>query len=374
VRRALAAVLIVAAAGGAWLALRDRAEPPGSRAGPDATPQRLSVDEVGDWLRAREESAPARAAPPGTGSASAPTAAAEETGPVLTVGARLLDEGARPVAGGSLAWLAEDEEGWPVERPGGTSDRGGAVWLAVPLEELEGGRALTLVAGGSGRMRTALPLDAARGQGGSVVSLGEVTLRAGGDVVGRVLDPDGAPLAGARVGLGPARAPDPEAARVWAWIEPLGLGNAPPVALTDADGRFRIPGAPVGSFALVAGPPSPGPAWIPARLAEVRIAPGTEASAGELRLARPAAEELLEGRVLAADGRALEGIRIWLEDPTRGSRLPAATRSAADGGFRLVVPRGRTVRLVASDPQGGEPAVVPDARAGGPALELRLAR
>ncbi|MFG0316502.1 MAG: carboxypeptidase regulatory-like domain-containing protein, partial [Planctomycetota bacterium JB042] len=262
---------------------------------------------------------------------------------------RVLDASGAPVAGARvqigarLAWLDFDapltslaQRSPPLELvtdPDGRFERrgfvaypdGGPVWARAP------GRPLA-----TGTIR--LERDAAD------VVLTEpeaTTLR------GRVVEEDGAPIARARVVLRDPRVDDAgEAPR---WVES--------VAWSDADGRFVLPGAPLGTVHLTA------------RAPDGREATATLDAAAEARWTAVVREpRALHGRVVRRDGRPLADLRVRALVPN-GRIEPTSTTTDAWGRFDLGPLEPTTYDLWITDPASawsGPVATVPEAVPGAP--------
>src|SRR5258706_8818838 len=161
-----------------------------------------------------------------------------------------------------------------------------------------------------------------------------------GSVSGRVLDPSGKPVAGAKVQWTAYRADDES-------LLDLSLGNEPAVlgeAATDAEGRFRVvldrPGASVALRVIGSGLPSirfagPYDSSDDSSLFDVQL---RAASAASGRVVDEAGKPVAGARVIAA---ANEGI---LEGD---SRHVAESRTGADGAFAIAdAPEGTRALLV----------------------------
>jgi RNA polymerase sigma-70 factor (ECF subfamily) len=198
----------------------------------------------------------------------------------------------------------------------------------------------------------------------------DFTIRMGGTlrIAGRVLDPDGAPAAGARVyvrggNLSPSSRHD---------------------AVADSGGAFVFAGLEAGEYAVSVEPEfirqgETQNEWIGSRTETVRA--GAEDVV--LQLQR---RDSIEGRIVPADGGA--PVRTWIVaiDPS-GSRV-SWTVSGSDGSFRLAVGSGTSVELrvwaAKADPQSywgfsadestTPIAVVPGVRAGTKDLSIALPR
>lgn len=343
---------------------------------PEAEPS-VTPAEILAELRRREGFEPLGHTP----SARAPNPAEPKPPEVsegLTFGARLLGENAEPLAGAELSWLVRDGSGLPSPKRVAIADRGGAVWLALARDELPPVGPLVLAAGGPGRMRQLLSLPRERWEGVALVSLGELTLRAGGAVTGRVLDESGEPVAGAFAGLGPERGELGEEARaqarLWPLLEELGLESGPPLAFTGPDGTYRIDGLPTGRFEVVAaGLPRGDEALLPDRQEGVTILPGAETRVRDLVLRAPRASERIVGTVRAPDGAPLAGARVALGDEAGRVRFPTVSESSSLGRFVVLAPADGVYRIYATDRDGRWGGLErSDVRPGGPELELRF--
>ncbi len=230
------------------------------------------------------------------------------------------------------------------------------------------GRRQSIVAGGSGSeatvsggagadtqdpVRTVVDGDGAR-EPGVVEDRATLLLPS---FIGRVLDPDGRPLAGAVV-----------QARGRASATPPG---APPDALAQAvsaaDGRFALPEAPRDGLHYELRIRHPQTA--PLALANLDSWSGRPRDLGDLRLTRGLA---LSGRVRDAEGKPLAGVELrafWepslaaAEDALalREAILDASARSGADGSFAFARLPAARLRLRADAP--GRPSVWSDALA-----------
>lgn len=362
-RPTLGAVLTVLTvlAGPLWLACSRSPETAG------ATPparQPLSVDGAAGLLEALHESAPARERAGGE-AAGAPEPAPDS----VTFAARLIDAQFRPVAGGSLV-LATLGDWGPTAVARARSDANGSVWLATPREGLGAGSA-ALFALAPGGERMLLPWPAV-GAGESIVRLGEIQLRPGGEIRGRVVDEARRPVPRARVFLARRAAPVPESEaplrRFHPELEPAMpfLGDE-----TDAQGEFVLEGAPVGAWRLVAFTHPEEPDLVPGLCDPVRVVAGEVVAVPEVLLATPAPAELVRGIVRAPAGEPLARAWVSLLAPAGESGSAVArTTCRTDGSFTLLVPAGSAWRLEAVDREQRWPSVRSAVVAGGATLEL----
>jgi Carboxypeptidase regulatory-like domain/Sigma-70, region 4 len=136
---------------------------------------------------------------------------------------------------------------------------------------------------------------------------GKVVLSRGLVVTGRVVDREGHPVRGARVGAGSD------------WF-----GSDPPIVETEGDGRFRLghlrPGETV--ITVQANGHSPERLELDARAGLPQV---------ELRLGAP---RTIEGRVVDRDGRPLPGIQVTLAYWRRLRTLDWNAETGSDGRFR----------------------------------------
>lgn len=188
----------------------------------------------------------------------------------------------------------------PPAEPTAVSDADGRFSMEI---ERPGSLALEAVAPGYLR---ALPVEVAVARGGSATV--DFKLRPATVVTGRVFHRDGSPAVGAR-------------------ISPARLLNGPE-AFTDSQGRYRLEGLEPGRRDLRAEHPELG-------LALRRLGVSAGENALDFTL-DPLPERTVSGRVLGPDGEPLAGAEIGVP----GSPL----YSAADGGFRAVLPRDQELR------------------------------
>lgn len=302
------AVLAIVAGVGAWIAAPGaRPTPPGGSRDP-GPPSAARADPAG---RPEVEPAVASApAPPGDGRA---------------IAGRVTDVAGHPIEGARVvAWPAGDD---PVE-----SARDGT--FSVPVAEDEPFFRLHVAAAGFA--------DAIAGplRPGAVA---EVTLETADAIVGRVLAPNGRPVAGARV-------------RALLRLDPVRIERS---ATSGPDGGYRLEGLPrlPSGRALTAGRFSASAEGFAPLLADGVPVPRPEAPAGtEVRhdvvLGRGGT---IVGRVLeAGTGRPLDGARVFLWSEAQLPAVAGRARlsplaeavAAADGTFRLehVIPRDDPLR------------------------------
>lgn len=317
---ALTAILVVAVAAAAWF-LFSGSGAEGSAAGPATGTERAADPAAASGLAAgaagdaesltRSESRPAAHS-----DALAAAAADASSAEVLLTAT---DHLRRPV---TQAWGSVREDAFASE-PGGMrivlpgmpgqeeaertpGDANGRVALRVPA-----GEQLTLQVGGAGYQARELALQPLRP--GERVELGALALQPGAAVAGKVFDPAGQPVAGARVSLRNA-----EGGRG-------GFAFGGRNADTDAAGAFRFEGVEPGAYLVEA----EARGFAPARgeaAARVQAAAGAVPAEANLRLREGRA---LRGMVVNQDRRPIAGAEVFLRTPGRGGAftfgLPGGT-------------------------------------------------
>ena len=267
---------------------------------------------------------------------------------------RVVDAAGRPVAGGTLAARSEGQDdirGWSRLQvaPARAMSAGDGTFV---LDHLAPGRYLLAArAPGFGGLTHRFEIASPPHQ----VELGELRLEAGIEIAGRVVDSEGRPLPGARVG-------------VWDALAELFAGGAseePPQVVADREGRFRLPdrreGESLGLYATHDGhgrgrltvtvpPPAP-PVITLARLVTV------------------------SGRVVDPRGRGVPAAEVaWSSAPGPGfGRRGGPRTTGEDGGFRLedVEPGSAWIGAAAAGSRVTQLAVTVPA-AGLQGVELRL--
>jgi RNA polymerase sigma factor (sigma-70 family) len=136
----------------------------------------------------------------------------------------------------------------------------------------------------------------------------EMILEEGVALSGTVVDREGRPLAGARIGLGADR-------RI--------MQSGFPSALSDAEGRFRFGHVPAGTQTVTAQSPGHAP-----ELADVVVAPGMKPVEFRLGPGR-----VIRGRVVNPQGKPLDGVTVQAMDWKGHLSLDWTTKTDALGQF-----------------------------------------
>ncbi len=215
--------------------------------------------------------------------------------------------------------------------------KGGAVLLAEKEGWFQPGvtpQTIGMMMMGEFRGGGARQTDTGRGAKISISETGEVVerelrLARGSTVRGRVLDPDGAPVAGAQVSVQAADLP-----RMFGPLAAMLRGVEP--KLSKADGTFEIPGPPPGQKAKIVARAA---GWLDGSGDEFTAAVGQDVEGVEVRLRRGA---VVEGVVRDTEGKPLPAALVrwipgddanpWSTRWTLGRATPVSTD--ANGRFR----------------------------------------
>lgn len=237
------------------------------------------------------------------------TAGAVE-GPLGRVTGRVVDRGSRAgLRDATIMWRWVDGEGGTRSV---TSDRRGR----FELSELEAADEAWLVV--SATDRGTRVLGPVRLRPRDAVDVGTITLGPGGTVSGRVTGPDGAGLPGAQVELREVR--PPRLSALLTQLERL-FERRPPAAsaVTDATGRFRVPGVPRGIWHVTV--KASGMATL--HRTDVWINGHRLPTQVDFELIR---SERLEGRVIDSSGRPVGGARMTVLPAFSGRDLSITVR------------------------------------------------
>lgn len=320
---ALALVLVALLAGSAWLLVGEEVEH-----APLATSNRAAADDVAPALD------PASLADSGA-SASAVSDAVRAQGAVeraargpraqCTVRGRLVDEHGAPIAGAAVRLFAEHSWADDVAAPRlagrgdlrgfeTATDAAGEFRITAPVPTAQ----RTVLAILPDRFHEAVTRVFA--EAGERVSpalvpgdrdLGELRVASTGALTGRVLDAQGQPVADVELGIGDAR--DVSFERD---------------TRTDAEGRYRIAHAPVGTYGVHARSPRHLDAFEPG----IIVAPGVDTAVRDLVLALA---PTLAGRVVDEHGKPLADARLSALALDDGRESCGA--SEADGRFEVAL-------------------------------------
>ncbi len=248
---------------------------------------------------------------------------------------RVVDLGERPVAGAEVSLSASRRgpprhrfEPEPAPEHRAVTDAEGRFEVA---NLAPGGIDLRVTARGYAEI--VIPgVEVAEVGDGAAADLGTVVLEPGVRVEGRVVDPDGRPLAGAAVHWMPWRGDD--------FRGFSGMGTAPEVT-TDAAGRFVIEDLARG-----------GKISIEARLRgyDQATAPGVEAPADEPVVLVLVPQGKIRGEAVDGHGEPVPETMVYATyESAGGSSHSSGTGVDADGRFELEVTAGR-LKLSASSP------------------------
>lgn len=152
---------------------------------------------------------------------------------------------------------------------------------------------------------------------------GPVVLRPAARITGKVTDPAGKPLAGARV---QERFQLLQRKPVNAPFDPCRKDGG--VAVSGPDGRYTLEGLEPGSYILSVHAPG----WLRATTAPVNAPPAGTAEAPVVALAEGA---VVQGRVLDPQGKPAAGISVYEFGRNVYEQGPAKTVTDAEGRFRL---------------------------------------
>jgi len=167
---------------------------------------------------------------------------------VLAIG-RVLDGGGKPLAGVLVGCVDVGEEAGRVEGDINGTARTGRDG-GFRLSDLRPDTPHALVFLGAGLARTLLDVPPPKTEGGTI-DVGDVVLRAGRRIEGRVLDAEGRPVVGQRVGLEGANEDRHRLLGVPLASRPPSYGQEEE-AYTDDLGRFRFPDLAPGTYTLSA--------------------------------------------------------------------------------------------------------------------------
>jgi len=278
-----------------------------------------------------------------------------ETGPALVhIEARFVDIHGRPVGGVVLTRRSSGR---------GELGRSGADGrVAVERRALDHVDDVQLYFQHPWYASDGISFELAPGRG---IDLGDLVLREGGALSGRVLDGVGNPLVGADVDVRGEMVARPSAGGMTTYTS-TDLGAAH--AVTDAEGRFRLGGLLAGDVRVEVeaeeGLHRHETGW-------VEIRPGQESTGLTIVVPRTPADERIEGVVLDPEGRPVPHCAVQASYSTflGGGSLGEVTDD--DGRFRFVVHADTDHELVARR-KGWDPVIRQDVEPGDLGVELRF--
>ena len=200
---------------------------------------------------------------------------------------------------------------------------------------------------------------------GFTTHLGSIELAPGGAVSGQVVDENGVGLANCRVWLGdldrPAR--ELEEDRLMPGM------NEGPYCMTDASGRFRLLGVPVGMVRLWAY----GTGRLGGYTPPLEVQEGQESFGVVLTLTPLLAENCVRGIVLDPSGGPVPHARLEYLQRTRSTTNAGQRKADADGRFAFILPLEARLWITAHDPEGRwSPSSISDRAPGDPEVMLQL--
>lgn len=237
----------------------------------------------------------------------------------VQVEGRVVDPDDRPVAGARLQAFPQTSGIWPGRRHQpfeSTSDASGL----FAVGDLRPGERITLVAEKPGYAESRL--EGVRVPTEEPV---EMVLEPAARVSGRVRDPEGHPVADARVAV------DLSAGRGW------GFGRRSEPIRTDPEGRFTVEDVPPGDVTLQARAEG----YLPDGLVHLQVEPGAHLEDVEITLT-PGATVL--GRVVGPGGEPLPDAWVRLLEEGRSFQIGGSARTDGDGRYRIegIPPGART--------------------------------
>lgn len=228
--------------------------------------------------------------------------------PLSRISGRVMDTQSRPVAGAVIQVTEERMEtiaGMPVFGTGRQLETRSQEDGSFLFEGVEPGP-VELTASGAQWQDSSARLRLAAGQDLEGV---ELTVHEAAVLEGRVLGQDGTPVIGAEVGR-------------YRPVQPGEMRIQSPLALSDADGRYRIGGLAPGRLSLSASHGLFGQS-----VQELDLQPGENTLDFWLK-----GGQAVSGRVLDPSGSPVSGARVWLR--ASAGALPEVL-SEVDGGFRF---------------------------------------
>ena len=254
----------------------------------------------------------------------------------ITFVGRVVDERGEPIEGAELVTeddvprARSDATGWLVALPGASSPWNKR-WRA----------ALSVFAPGHASRTLLMQVH-----DGMTLNLGTVVLGAGADITGVVRDESRTPVANANVLLGTAA--DWPADEELACLEGVDVREVDlPWVRTDAQGRFRLRGAPARDVFVIAH--ARDKLWTWTELFHLRA--GEDVSRDLVLPSDGTARVSWTVRILDPRRVPLPGARVRLERSGAEFRLREEQQADLHGVVRITVEVGQTVRLWARDPE-----------------------
>lgn len=189
---------------------------------------------------------------------------------------------------------------------------------------------------------------------------GPVVLRPASRITGKVTDPAGRPVAGARV---QERFQLTQRKPVRTTFDPCRKDGG--VAVSGPDGRFTLEGLEPGDYILSAHAPG----WLRATSPAVHVPPAGTAEAPATALQAGA---VVYGRVLDAQGKPAAGIKVYESGRSVYETGPATTVTDEEGRYRLTGVLPGRIRISAYDEDLGSGDFTPSVLPGENSLDLEL--
>ena len=276
-----------------------------------------------------------------------------------TLRVRFLDTAGRPVSGVRLALRRSQASSAP------TSDSHGRVEVA--LDPARRGPRGSLRYSHASLAGDLLHFEAKPGE---VVDLGDIIVRPGGSLSGRVIDGSGAPLVGADVSVqGAEVSRGTSGGLTMHTTTQLGAASTE----SDEEGFFRLEGLLAGDVRVEVdaqrGLHRATSGW-------VEIRPGQESQGLVIRAPAAPADERIEGVVLDPDGEPLRTVSVQARYKTWTRSGSLGSHTDSEGRFRIVTAVDAEHELVFTPPQGRDwtPVILEDARPGQLALRIQFER
>jgi hypothetical protein len=350
----MAAVVVLTATLGVWIASERRVDKASAHAEPETLVQNLA-------LQAPPGKTPAETFAPDSPEGSREViatlppkveAVASGLSNFAQVEARFSDQTLRPLHDVRMKLVAGHSESTA------TSAADGRVVIKVELPEVHWDSTFEAACSEHATMFASVGLDRGR-----TTLLGDLTLEPGGAVEGRVLGPDGRPLAGADVIV-----TKPDFSGEADMIHRTGPSTGPvPRSTSTADGAFRVEGVPAQAVRVWAGAEGMRYSFT----APINVSPGETLSGVVLSLEPLAQDDHIEGIVLEPDGSPVPSAKLRYSFEATNRSGTSVMRSGADGRFRIRLQAKVPHNIQVEDPKNRWPSVSALAVVPG-TLDLRL--